>query len=278
MEPIRSYSPSYGWRSITSAKSLVCKGLIKKVGTSSSISVWNDPWIPATRPRPANKNLQNSYPDLTVDSLINSESRTWNLQAIWALIDPHDAQIIESIPLSRHQMDDRNGWHFTNNGKYSVKSGYQVERVYPDKEKPPEFYGPTVDPLKAFCWEVRCPPKLKHFLWQLVSGCIAVMKNLRGRGIQGEICCARCGDPEESINHVFLNVLQHVKCGHYLKYHRVRIFFQLVRFLVTWIISFGELLQRWMTTNLHGYYGIYGKVGTIKCLVIWILIQGKHLD
>ena len=56
LEPIRSYSPSYGWRSITSARSLVSKGLIKRVGSGSSISVWNDAWLPTTRPRPANKN------------------------------------------------------------------------------------------------------------------------------------------------------------------------------------------------------------------------------
>ena len=49
LEPIRSYSPSYGWRSIISARSLVSKGLIKRVETGSSISVWNDPWIPTTR-------------------------------------------------------------------------------------------------------------------------------------------------------------------------------------------------------------------------------------
>ena len=29
------------------------------------------------------------------------------------------------------------------------------------------------------------------------------MKNLNMRGIKGDTCCARCGDPEESINHVF---------------------------------------------------------------------------
>ena len=75
--------------------------------------------------------------------------------------------------------------------------------VYPHREKPPEFYGPTVDELKALCWEVRCPPKIQHFLWQILSGCIAVLKNLKARGIQGDICCARCGKPEESINHVF---------------------------------------------------------------------------
>ena len=34
----------------------------------------------------------------------------------------------------------------------------------------------------------------------MVTGCIAVKKNLKARGIQGDICCARCGADEESIN------------------------------------------------------------------------------
>ncbi|XP_033135982.1 uncharacterized protein LOC103841762 [Brassica rapa] len=203
LEPIRSYSPSYGWRSIVSARSLVSKGLIKRVGTGSSISVWNDPWLPTTRPRPANKNQHHLYPDLTVASLIDPTSRQWNSQVLRDLVDPHDVKIIESIPLSRHQMVDRDGWHFTHNGKFTVKSGYQVERIYPDRERPPLLMGPTVDVLKAFCWKIRCPPKIKHFLWQLVSGCVAVKKNLKARGMQGEIGCARCGAEEESINHVF---------------------------------------------------------------------------
>ena len=94
-------------------------------------------------------------------------------------MDPKDAKIIESIPLSRTNMVDRDGRHFTKNGKY------------------------TVNLLKVFFWKVRCPQKIKHFLWQLVSGCIAVKKNLQARGLQGDICCARCGASEESINHVF---------------------------------------------------------------------------
>ena len=165
LEPIRSYSPSYGWRSIVSTRSLVSKGLIKRVGTGSSISVWNDPWLPTTRPRPANKNHHNLYPDLTVDSLINSTSRTWNSQAIRALVEPQDAKLIESLPLSRTQRIDRDGWHFTKIGKYTVKSGYQVERIYPDRARPPSMIGPTVNVLKAYCWKIKCPPKLKHFLW-----------------------------------------------------------------------------------------------------------------
>ena len=278
LEPIRSYSPSYGWSSIKSARSLVSKRLIKWVGTCSSISAWNDSWISTTRLRPANKNLHNIYPDTIVDSLLNSESRIWNFQAIQVLVDPQDVKIIESIPLSRNQLEDRDGWHFTNNEKYTVKSRYQVERIYPDKEKSPEFYGPIVDILKAFCWKVRCPPKIKHFLWQLLLRCIDVMKNLKARGIQGDICCARCGAPEESIIMCSLNVLQHVKCGHFQRYHRILIFSLSVLFSQIWTIFFGELAQKWMVTNLHGCYGIFGKVGTTKFLVIWILTQEKHLN
>ena len=123
LEPIRSYSPSYGWRNIVSARSLVSKGLIKRVGSGSSISVWNDPWLPTTHPIPANKNHHNTFPDLTVDFLIDPVSRSWNTQTIRALVDTQDAKIIESIPLRRNQMVDRDGWHFTINGKYSFKSG-----------------------------------------------------------------------------------------------------------------------------------------------------------
>ena len=118
-------------------------------------------------------------------------------------MDPQDVKLIESIPLSRVPAGDRNGWNFTTNEKYTVKSGYEVERVYPDRDSIPLMYGPSVTPLKAFCWKLRCPPKLKHFLWQLLTGCIAVKKNFRSRGMQGDTICDRCGAPEESTNHVF---------------------------------------------------------------------------
>ncbi|XP_048609324.1 uncharacterized protein LOC125585043 [Brassica napus] len=75
--------------------------------------------------------------------------KSWD-KVIRNLVDPQDVKIIESIPLSRIQRIDRDGWHFTNNGKYSVKSGYQVERVYPDRDKPPEMFGPTVDAQEEF--------------------------------------------------------------------------------------------------------------------------------
>ena len=85
-----------------------------------------------------------------MDYVINATSKTWNLQVIRTLVDSQDIKIIESIPLSRIQTADRDGRHFTNNERYTVKYGYQVERVYLDRERMPPEYGPLVSPLKAF--------------------------------------------------------------------------------------------------------------------------------
>ena len=62
-----------------------------------------------------------------MDSLIDPTSRTWNLQVMRTLVDSLDAKIIKSIPLSWIQMEDQDGWPFTSNEKYTVKSGYHVE-------------------------------------------------------------------------------------------------------------------------------------------------------
>lgn len=64
-------------------------------------------------------------------------------------------------------MVDRNGLHFTKNRRYTVKSGYQLERVYPNKEKPPDVFGPTIDLLKAFWFEYAVPSKNKTFLMEI---------------------------------------------------------------------------------------------------------------
>ncbi|XP_010431405.1 PREDICTED: uncharacterized protein LOC104715719 [Camelina sativa] len=62
--------------------------------------------------------------------------------------------------------------------------------------------GPEITSLLASVWKVRCPPKLHHFMWQVLSGCIPVSRNLRRRGIACDLGCSRCGAEEETVNHV----------------------------------------------------------------------------
>lgn len=38
-----------------------------------------------------------------------------------------------------------------------------MKQIYPNREKAPTFYVPTVDVLKACCWKVCCPLKINIF-------------------------------------------------------------------------------------------------------------------
>ncbi|KAG7556675.1 Reverse transcriptase domain [Arabidopsis suecica] len=200
LENIKSYSPSYGWRSICSARSLVNKGLIKRVGSGNSISVWEDPWIPAQFPRPAKSNGSINDPSLKVNMLIDSRSNFWDIDLLKAVFDQEDVELISALPVGAPTKEDTLGWHFTKSGKYSVKSGYHTARL--DKlETNSSFIGPDFNKLKAHTWKVQCPPRIRHFLWQILTGCVPVTENLRKRGIDCDTGCARCGALEETVNH-----------------------------------------------------------------------------
>lgn len=83
---------------------------------------------------------------------------------------PKDAQFIESIPLSRFQPSDRDGWYFTPSRKYTVKSDYDIKACYLDSGRHVPVFGLDIESLKAYSWKIKCPPKLKHIMWQIISG------------------------------------------------------------------------------------------------------------
>jgi len=105
-----------------SARSLVHKGLIKRVGSGASISVWEDSWIPAQFPRPAKSNGSIFEPSLKVSSLIDNRSNFWNMDLLKELFDPKDVPLICALPVGTPTKEDTLGWHFTKSGKYTVKS------------------------------------------------------------------------------------------------------------------------------------------------------------
>ncbi|XP_010424608.1 PREDICTED: uncharacterized protein LOC104709742 [Camelina sativa] len=201
LDPIRSYSPSYGWRSICSARSLVNKGLIKRVGSGDTISIWSDPWVPAQFPRPASSKGPLKDPSLQMNQLIDRQNNSWRLDMLNEHFDPLDVVLIRAIPLGGNKRDDPFGWHFTKTGKYTVKSDYHTARHDVVRTFAATGYGPEITPLLASVWRARCPPKIQHFMWQVLSGCISVSANLGRRGIACDVRCVRCGADSETINH-----------------------------------------------------------------------------
>ncbi|CAB77723.1 putative reverse transcriptase-like protein [Arabidopsis thaliana] len=85
-----------------------------------------------------------------------------------------DIPIIRGLFISQSYKSDRLIWHHTKSERYTVKT----------------------------------PPKIKHFLWQIASGFLAVTSKLSHRGIQCDITCKMCEMADETINNVLF------ECSH----------------------------------------------------------------
>lgn len=156
-------NPSYTWRSIHAGIQLIRQGCTLSIGAGEGIKVWQDLWIkslndfcPLSNPLPGLENLR-------VADLMIPDSATWNEEMILGIFTPDETEAILQIALSRNQ--DVDGWQrtHTQDGQYSVKSGYrclqQVETA-------------QYSVVWAKLWNLNIPPKIKHFVWRLCEECL----------------------------------------------------------------------------------------------------------
>ncbi|XP_023633512.1 uncharacterized protein LOC111829070 [Capsella rubella] len=201
LQIVKANRPSYGWRSIFSAKPLIVSGLRRTVGSGMLTRVWTDLWLPTIPPRPAKSVLAFQDPHLYVNDLLNRDTQEWKLELLNAIVDPSDIPLILGIRPSRTYLSDGYSWVHTKSGNYTVKSGYWAARNLSRPSCDLPFQGPDVSALQAQVWKTKTTRKLKHFMWQCLSGCVATCQRLFSRHIGREKDCLRCGHEEESINH-----------------------------------------------------------------------------
>ncbi|CAA7014949.1 unnamed protein product [Microthlaspi erraticum] len=193
-------SPSYGWQSIRAAKPLLMLGIVQKIHSGLNTRAWEDPWIPTSPARPANARTPVAHPRMTVSDFINRDTKEWNLRMLEEYMSPEEIPLIQSLAISKNFHMDSYSWSYTKHGLYTVKSGYWVAR---NLLNPVEgsYSEPSIRPLQAHAWRMKAPQKIRHLVWQIISGYLAVTKNLIHRGMRCDNNCPRCGAPEETINH-----------------------------------------------------------------------------
>lgn len=100
-------------------------------------------------------------------------------------------------------MADTFVWAHTVNGCYTVKSGYDFmsRRKHKDLFQQAEVQ-PTVNVLHEACSEVNTSPKIKLFLWKVLTGSLGVSERLKTRGVCSNTCCVFCPEEAETINHM----------------------------------------------------------------------------
>lgn len=198
LEAAVSQRPSFGWRSILFGRELLSKGLLKKVGNGVSLFVWMDPWIDDGGYRAPYRNNSIFDVALKVNSLLNPRTGFWDEDVLFDLFLPQDIARIKAIKPVASQ-EDFFVWQFNKSGDFSVKSAYWLA----DQEKSMNLrleanIQPSTLELKKQVWSLQTDPKIKVFLWKVLSGVLPVAENLNGRGMNVDTTCQVCG---ESTNH-----------------------------------------------------------------------------
>lgn len=197
--------PSATWRGIMKARCLFEKGLRIRIGNGQATRIWGTSWIPEDgyfkilTPQP----LNSLYPDRVAD-LIDPITRTWRVDVVNDIFWPVDRERILAIPIGALEVEDRLVWHFTNDGKFSVKSCYHfVKDSCRSAETSHRPSGSGSSERKwSMIWSMKLPPKIRMFVWRACSNILPTKLALYRRHAVANPFCDRCGLEVESTTHV----------------------------------------------------------------------------
>ncbi|XP_021753593.1 uncharacterized protein LOC110718963 [Chenopodium quinoa] len=133
MEAKISSNLSYTWRSILGLVMSFRKALGRLWGNGTSLDIWKDPWVPSlTGFCVLSSRGSNDDSPANVRDLI--DNRRWNLHTLNSIFLPLEVQEIRSnIPIPLFDSPDSWTWHWTKDGRFSVKSANAW--VYDGKKK-----------------------------------------------------------------------------------------------------------------------------------------------
>lgn len=191
---------SWGWKSLMWGRELLKEGLIWRVGNGQSIKPFEDLWIPGQINPVRGMELSNFFPEIRVAHLIDFPNNCWRGDLFSWLFPTEVVPLILGIYIPLVSCPDRLVWTSTTNGIFSVKSGYWSAI----KRHAGTPSANTVDTLVwKKLWKLNLPSKLSLFLWKCLHNILLVKWQLRKRGIPIDTICARCGQSEETREHVF---------------------------------------------------------------------------
>ncbi|KAH7834427.1 hypothetical protein Vadar_015903 [Vaccinium darrowii] len=120
-----------------------------------------------------------------------------------------DANLILGIPISRFGRKDRAVWHFTGNGVYTVKSGYEAAlnlRRSGQLGRTNVGEGSSRSGRKELwksVWALPCQEKVKHFIWKCFHDIVPFYDVLARRKITDHVLCPLCSSIP-SMSHLLL--------------------------------------------------------------------------
>lgn len=140
--------------------------------------MYRDPWIHGKSDFKVDQTRMYADSNLVVSQLFIQNERRWDAVKVLQTFSREDADLILATGIPEHPVEDRLAWTRTTNGKYSVKTGYQLWHNR-------NVGVGAVLQSKGWSklWRLDLPHKMKIFLWRFCRNNIPVKSRLSMKGV-----------------------------------------------------------------------------------------------
>nr|KYP51687.1 Putative ribonuclease H protein At1g65750 family [Cajanus cajan] len=116
---------------------------------------------------------------------------------------------ISSLLIQLFSGSDTLSWHYTEDGRYTMKSSHHLAKAMYRVEA--ELTRNTHDSIWTKIWAVNSPLKCKNLVWRACLNSLLVCANLHQHHVNVDSLCLRCGCDVETIEHAFLTCSDSMK-------------------------------------------------------------------
>lgn len=110
---------------------------------------------------------------------------------------------ILAIPLGSIDMEDKVVWHYTKDGRFSVRSCYHLITKLSSERGCETTSGMEVVRWKDI-WNLPVPPKIRMFIWRACVGILPYKAELFRSHLVDSPFCERCGIAVETVAHALM--------------------------------------------------------------------------
>lgn len=175
-EATRGGGVSFIWSGLWQAKEALKKGFKWVLGNGEEIRIFDDPWIRGKEHFMADNTYAGTSREMKVCELFIPGEKEWDNIKVNNLFTIVDAKAILAIPIPRNQVPDRIAWIFSNDKKYSVKSGYTFwHDRFSECKRESSIQG------WAKLWKLEVPHKFIVFLWRICRNNVPMHNLMKGK-------------------------------------------------------------------------------------------------
>ncbi|XP_074299296.1 uncharacterized protein LOC141630363 [Silene latifolia] len=197
---------SYAWTGVCRSVDLVKNAICWKLGSGKLVDIWSSRWVNGELP---SFSPSFSEPKPSLSSFI-LESGDWNPSMLFRYFSPKTTKDIIAMEPPAPDIDDFIYWKFTEDGRYSAKSGYfflwsQTFSATSARSRIDQFPWQII-------WTKKMPRKLSILIWRMAHNILPTNANLLSRGVNVAQDCHLCHSSPETMSHLFRSctIVQHL--------------------------------------------------------------------